>query len=122
TGRYPSSASPWATATMLDSASGVSMTRSGPKRACRPSVARKTPPLRPTSSPRTQTRGSRSISSARASRTAWTRVRSAIGVHVAGQGGGVGVGGGLGQGGGGVDLLLQGGPDPLVLGLGQPAQ
>src|SRR5437588_7473150 len=107
---------------MLDSASGVSITRSGPKRACSPSVALKTPPLRPTSSPRTHTRGSRSISSARASRTAWTRVRSAIRVDVARQGAGVGIGGSLGQGGRGIYLLLERGADPPVLGLAEPAQ
>src|SRR5882672_9082153 len=37
---------------------GVSITRSSPKRAIRPSVARNTPPLTPTSSPSTTTRGS----------------------------------------------------------------
>src|SRR5436853_33089 len=81
-----------------------------------PAVALQTPPLRPTSSPRTHTRGSRSISSARASRTAWTRVRSAIRVDVARQGAGVGIGGSLGQGGRGIYLLLERGVDPPVLG------
>ena len=33
-------------------ASGVSITRSAPKRFCKPSVARKTPPFTPTSSPK----------------------------------------------------------------------
>src|SRR6202171_3566943 len=67
---------------MLDSASGMSITRWAPKRCWRPSVALKTPPLRPTSCPSTQTRSSRSISSKSASRTAWTSVRSGIGIHV----------------------------------------
>src|SRR5207248_8682209 len=69
--------------------------RSSPNRCCKPSVALKTPPFRPTSSPRTQTRGSRSISSRSASRIAWTRLRSAIGIHVAGQGCRSGIGGRL---------------------------
>src|SRR6266550_960059 len=63
----------------------MSITRSAPKRCWRPSVALKTPPLRPTSWPSTQTRSSRSISSWSASRTAWTSVRSGIGVHVSAQ-------------------------------------
>src|SRR5579864_853444 len=69
-GIRPLSAAPIATPTIADSASGVSSTRASPKRACRPSVAPKTPPLRPTSSPMTSTRSSRSISSAMAARTA----------------------------------------------------
>src|SRR3989442_9656810 len=44
------------------SASGVSKQRSGPKRSRRPTVARNTPPARPTSSPITSTDGSRSSS------------------------------------------------------------
>src|SRR5690348_218139 len=43
---------------MPDSASGVSITRSSPKSLCRPSVIRKTPPSRPTSSPMMTTFGS----------------------------------------------------------------
>src|SRR5215472_5319906 len=69
-GISPFSAAPMATPTIADSASGVSRTRASPKRAYRPSVAPKTPPLRPTSSPRTRTRSSRSISSVIAARTA----------------------------------------------------
>src|SRR5712692_469788 len=69
-GMSPLRAAPIATPTMADSASGVSRTRASPKRAYRPSVAPKTPPLRPTSSPRTRTRSSRSISSVIAARTA----------------------------------------------------
>src|SRR5712691_10059368 len=44
------------------SASGVSTQRSAPKRSRRPAVARKTPPDRPTSSPRTNTESSRASS------------------------------------------------------------
>jgi hypothetical protein len=47
--------------TIAASATGMSTTRSGPKRAWSPSVARNTPPERPTSSPSTITRWSRSI-------------------------------------------------------------
>src|SRR5215471_11370345 len=43
-----------------------------------PSVARKTPPFLPTSSPRTQTRSSRSISSVSASRTPSISVLTAM--------------------------------------------
>src|SRR3982074_1272285 len=70
TGMRPLSAAPMATPTMADSARGVSSTRDSPKRAYRPSVAPNTPPLRPTSSPSTRTRSSRSISSPMAARTA----------------------------------------------------
>ncbi len=47
---------------MTASDSGVSTTRFPPKRSSSPSVARKTPPLRATSWPKTSTRPSRSIS------------------------------------------------------------
>src|SRR5260370_24543110 len=60
---------------MLASASGVSTTRSAPKRSTSPLVVRKTPPSRPTSRPSTMTRGSRSISSARALLIASTMLR-----------------------------------------------
>src|SRR6185312_9639671 len=56
---------PTAMPAISPSASGVSATRSGPKRFCRPAVARNTPPFRPTSSPSTTTRSS--VSMARAS-------------------------------------------------------
>src|ERR1700743_2368757 len=59
-------------------ASGVSMTRSLPKRCCRPCVARNTPPLRPTSSPSTTTDGSFSISWAMAMVMASTIVTLAM--------------------------------------------
>src|SRR5579884_3864607 len=77
TGRRPFRALPIATPTMQDSARGVSSTLASPYLAWRPSVARNTPPLRPTSSPSTQTRGSRSISSWRASRMPSIRVLTA---------------------------------------------
>src|SRR5712691_2660840 len=59
------------------SESGVSMTRSAPNSPYRPSVARNTPPLRPTSSPKTTTRESRAISRFNAWFTASTTVSSA---------------------------------------------
>src|SRR5262245_66677900 len=49
----PPSARPIEAPTMASSASGVSTTRSVPKRSRRPFVTRKTPPSTPTSSPRT---------------------------------------------------------------------
>src|SRR5512143_1353964 len=78
TGRRPFIAIPIAMPRMPPSFSGVSITRSGPNRRSNPSVARKTPPSRPTSSPRTQTDGSRAISVASASLTALISVTSAI--------------------------------------------
>src|SRR5215469_16653390 len=78
TGIRPFRAAPMATPTMPDSARGVSSTLASPNRACRPSVARNTPPFLPTSSPSTQTRPSRSISSVSASRTPSIRVLIAI--------------------------------------------
>src|ERR1043166_5542905 len=62
-----------------NSASGVSITRSGPKRCCSPTVARNTPPLTPTSSPSTTTSGSSSMARASAMLTASTSVASGIG-------------------------------------------
>src|SRR5579864_6873716 len=70
TGIRPFRAAPIATPTIPDSASGVSRTRASPNFAYSPSVAPNTPPLRPTSSPMTRTRSSRSISSVIAARTA----------------------------------------------------
>src|SRR5579875_253448 len=58
---------------------GVSITRSGPKRFCSPTVARKTPPLTPTSSPSTTTLGSSSMARASARLTASTSVTSGTG-------------------------------------------
>ena len=63
---------------MTASASGMSTTRSSPKRSCRPSVARKTPPLTPTSWPSTITRSSRSSASPSVERIASIIVISAI--------------------------------------------
>ena len=65
--------------TMPFSASGVSMQRSGPNASCNPTVARKTPPKRPTSSPSTTTRLSRRISTRRQSFTAWMMFISGMG-------------------------------------------
>src|SRR6188768_161376 len=70
---------PTAVPMIPDSARGVFMTRSSPNLSRSPSVARKTPPRRPMSSPRTQTRSSRAISSERALLTAWSRVIWGIG-------------------------------------------
>ena len=78
TGRKPWAATPIDAPTMTVSASGVSRTRSAPKRACRPSVTRNTPPFTPTSSPRTSTRSSSSMARPRARLSAWTSVISAI--------------------------------------------
>src|SRR5262249_34079800 len=60
------------------SASGVSITRSAPNRCCNPTVARKTPPLTPTSSPSTTTLASSSMARASARLTASTNVTSGI--------------------------------------------
>src|SRR5438874_10482719 len=74
----PAKARPSEAPMMLASASGVSTTRSVPKRSTSPLVVRKTPPSLPTSRPRTMTRGSLSISSARALLMASTTFRSGI--------------------------------------------
>jgi hypothetical protein len=60
TGRRPVSAMPTAAPMIVDSEIGVSITRSAPNSACRPRYWPKIPP-RPTSSPRTTTRGSARI-------------------------------------------------------------
>src|SRR5690606_34571425 len=65
TGFRPCAAMPTDMPAIRPSASGVSCTRNAPKRSCRPTVARNTPPLMPTSSPSTTTSGS--SASARAS-------------------------------------------------------
>src|ERR1700682_4424143 len=78
TGFSPCAAMPTQSPLIRSSASGVSNTRSGPKRCCRPTVARKTPPLTPTSSPNTTTLGSSSIARASAMLTASTSVISVI--------------------------------------------
>src|SRR5262249_31600157 len=61
------------------SASGVSITRLAPNRRCSPTVARKTPPLTPTSSPSTTTLASSSMARASARLMASTNVTSGIG-------------------------------------------
>src|SRR5437764_13275354 len=65
---------------MRSSARGVSSTRSRPKRCCKPAVARNTPPLTPTSSPKTTTSGSSTSARASAKLIASTSVTSGIGV------------------------------------------
>src|SRR5215470_10869515 len=65
--------------TMAASASGVSRTRSVPKRSCNPSVARNTPPFFPMSWPNRMTSGSSCIAFARARFTAWTKVTLSMG-------------------------------------------
>ena len=62
------------TPTIIDSVSGVSITRSSPKASCRPAVARNTPPNLPTSSPSSTTRSSARIARCRASLTAWMKI------------------------------------------------
>src|SRR5512134_3719486 len=69
---------PMAMPAITVSASGVSMTRSGPNLPSNPRVARNTPPSTPTSSPSTTTSGSRAISWCSARFTASTRVISAM--------------------------------------------
>src|SRR3990170_2320236 len=79
TGRRPLSAIPIAIPTIPDSESGVSITLFSPNRSQSPSVARKTPPLFPMSSPRRTTAGLRSISPTNAALIAWMSVMVAIG-------------------------------------------
>src|SRR5262249_56631587 len=62
-----------------NSDSGVSITRSVPKRCCSPTVARNTPPFTPTSSPSTITFGSSRIARLSARLTASTNVDSGMG-------------------------------------------
>src|SRR3569623_1454881 len=71
TGRRPYAPMPTATPMMPQSVSGVSNTRVLPNLACRPAVARNTPPMKPTSSPITMTSGSRSIITSSAELIAW---------------------------------------------------
>src|SRR6516162_2436422 len=78
TGLRPCAAMPTHMPLIASSASGVSMTRSLPKRCCNPTVARNTPPLTPTSSPRTTTFGSSSMARASARLMASTKVSSGI--------------------------------------------
>src|SRR6516165_410435 len=78
TGRKPCAARPTETPPMSPSASGVSRTRSAPKRSRSPSVARNTPPSAPTSSPNTSTDASSAMARASARLTAWTRLISGM--------------------------------------------
>src|SRR5690606_5433129 len=78
TGRRPWVAMPTPRPAISPSARGGPSTRSAPKRRCRPSVARNTPPLTPTSSPNTTTFGSAPRAWARARLMASTRVTSAM--------------------------------------------
>src|SRR5277367_2223041 len=80
TGRRPRKLMPQAAPMMAVSAMGVSMTRSRPNFASRPSVTLNAPPYTPISSPMATTAGSRSISSNIACRIASTMV---IGPEVA---------------------------------------
>ena len=79
TGLSPSAAIPMAMPAMRVSDSGVSSTRSAPKRCASPAVARNTPPFTPTSSPRTMTPASAAISWAKPRLTASMSVSSGIG-------------------------------------------
>src|SRR5215813_1656467 len=85
TGRNPCAARPTDIPAMSPSASGVSRTRSAPKRSRRPSVARNTPPSAPTSSPSIRTVASSVIARASARLTAWTRVISGMAASLARQ-------------------------------------
>src|SRR5262249_51015700 len=78
TGLSPCAAMPTQAPPISSSDSGVSITRSGPKRCCSPTVARNTPPFTPTSSPSTITFGSSCIARASARLTASTSVDSGI--------------------------------------------
>src|SRR5215467_3970423 len=78
TGLRPCAAMPTHSPLINSSESGVSITRSEPKRCCSPTVARKTPPFTPTSSPSTTTLESSSMARASARLTASTNVTSGI--------------------------------------------
>ena len=66
TGRIPTTAAPTAVPMIADSASGVSITRSGPNSSLKPSVTLNAPPNTPMSSPITITRSSARSSSRKA--------------------------------------------------------
>src|SRR5437660_10725755 len=89
TGRKPSAAMPTAMPAIRPSARGVSATRSGPKRCCRPAVARNTPPLTPTSSPIMKTRSSSSMARASARLMPSTSVMFDIALRLLGELGGL---------------------------------
>src|SRR4051794_18826091 len=77
-GRMPSTAAPIAVPMMPDSASGVSITRSGPNSSMKPSGTLKAPPKTPMSSPLTRTRASLRISSRMPAETARREVSGAM--------------------------------------------
>src|SRR6267142_6246962 len=85
TGFNPSAAMPTAMPAIRPSASGVSATRSGPKRCCSPAVARNTPPFSPTSSPITTTESSSSMARASARLIASTSVMFDIALRLLGK-------------------------------------
>src|SRR5215470_8264122 len=78
TGRIPVMAAPTAIPVKPASEIGVSITRSVPNSSTKPESTLKGVPASATSSPRIQTRGSRRISSANASRTACAKVNSRL--------------------------------------------
>src|SRR5262249_33811676 len=80
TGFSPCAAIPTHNPLMSSSASGVSITRSLPKRCCKPAVARNTPPLTPISSPSRTTSGSSASARASARLMDSTSVTSGIAV------------------------------------------
>src|ERR1700722_3194275 len=82
TGRRPVMAAPTATPVKPASEIGVSTTRLAPNSSSRPERTLNGVPASATSSPMMQTRESRRISSARASRTAWANVSSRSGIDV----------------------------------------
>src|SRR3984893_7975447 len=84
TGRSPVIAAPTPMPVKPGSDIGVSTTRSGPNSSTSPDNTLNGVPASATSSPRTQTRVSRRISSARASRTASANVNSRTGDSVSG--------------------------------------
>src|SRR5438128_2620667 len=78
TGRMPVMAPPTPSPVIPASEIGESITRAGPNSSTRPESTLKTVPASATSSPIMNTRGSRRISSANASRIAWPSVISRI--------------------------------------------
>src|SRR5437762_6320601 len=102
-GRIPFIDAPSETPTIIDSVRGVSITRSSPNSAHRPSVARKTPPFLPTSSPRMITDSSRRISSPSVSRMASMNVFVAISAPPSAGAGRAGAAGLVGSDSGSID-------------------
>src|SRR3984885_7721973 len=82
TGRSPVMAAPTAMPVNPASEIGVSITRSVPNSSTSPDSTLKGVPASATSSPKMQTRESRRISSARASRTACAKVSSRSGIYI----------------------------------------